>query len=305
MGVGAIVGDYRQRVDGLAIRAATVLIDRGVPASAVDFAALPVVGRRPGDANSEFLANRAMGDWAEGIVFKEINRVLVNHRAIKYGNADNIVAGDPAFPTFFATYQAELGATGKRPDLLIMPTASIDPAWNDDICALPRPSLTEITPRAKAGLEIRSSKAFALSYAELRRQEAAANPRFKGRTCHSFTPKVEDLKLVKRWIDAFGVPHFYVQVFFDVIYSISFEEILRTIAEEPTRFEVEENRNNQDKPTIHIPVTHGVELARFTNAPEFTARTRITRLFRLDAYAVPVGGEAPFSAEALRNLLAL
>ena len=36
----------------------------------------------------------------------------------------------------------------------------------------------------------------------------------------SITPKVEDLKVVHKWIMSYNVPHFYVQVFFDKIFGI-------------------------------------------------------------------------------------
>jgi len=42
----------------------------------------------------------------------------------------------------------------------------------------------------------------------------------------SITPKVEDIKVVYKWIETFNVPHFYFQVFFDKVYGISFEQIL-------------------------------------------------------------------------------
>ena len=113
------------------------------------------------------------------------------------------------------------------------------------------------------------------------------------------------LRVVKRWIDTHGVPHFYVQVFFDSIYVIPFEEILRVTAQEPGNFDIEENRNNQEKPTIHIPVTRGAELARFTAEPTFRADTRWTRLFRLDAFVVPTGGQAPMNPAIIRRVFGL
>lgn len=38
----------------------------------------------------------------------------------------------------------------------------------------------------------------------------------------SITPKLEDIALVNRWIQQFGVKHYYLQVFFDKAYLISF-----------------------------------------------------------------------------------
>lgn len=47
----------------------------------------------------------------------------------------------------------------------------------------------------------------------------------------SITPKVEDLALVNRWIQRFGVKHYYLQVFFDKAYLIPFEQILAIVAD--------------------------------------------------------------------------
>lgn len=43
----------------------------------------------------------------------------------------------------------------------------------------------------------------------------------------SITPKVEDLKVVHKWVMTYNVPHFYVQVFFDKVYGVSFQAIVR------------------------------------------------------------------------------
>ncbi len=46
----------------------------------------------------------------------------------------------------------------------------------------------------------------------------------------SITVKNEDLQVVNKWIETFGVPHYYFQVFFDKVIGISFEEILSIIS---------------------------------------------------------------------------
>ncbi len=47
----------------------------------------------------------------------------------------------------------------------------------------------------------------------------------------SITPKLEDIALVNRWIQNFGVPHYYLQVFFDKAYIIPFRDILELTAD--------------------------------------------------------------------------
>ena len=43
------------------------------------------------------------------------------------------------------------------------------------------------------------------------------------RDCLSITPKLEDIALVNRWIQVYNVPHYYLQVFFDKAYILSFK----------------------------------------------------------------------------------
>lgn len=73
----------------------------------------------------------------------------------------------------------------------------------------------------------------------------------------SITPKLEDIALVNRWIQNFNVPHYYLQVFFDKAYIISFENIL-DISSNPSnegiKFSIEKDTKNQGKTTIKIDV---------------------------------------------------
>lgn len=283
--------DYRERIGTLASE-----VERVLP---VNFSDPHVRGRRPGDANSEFLNNKAMGDWAEELVRDELKRVLTNHRAVKYGNADDIVAGDAGFAEHYTAYQDELSESGKRPDILIIPSELTDSSWHNDISGARLSTLGQITPRAVAGVEVRSSRFYALEYARVR----GAEGRRGARVSQSFTPKLEDLRLVKRWVDTYGVPHYYFQVFFDIVYGISFEEVLLILARHPSAYEIERNRRNQDKPTIHIPVTRGIELARFTDEPYLEPIRRTTRLGRVDMYLRPAGGRAPIDPSQLARLI--
>ncbi len=75
------------------------------------------------------------------------------------------------------------------------------------------------------------------------------------RTFLSITPKVEDLKVVHNWIKRYNVPHYYVQVFFDVAYGISYEKILQYISNpdlEGKEYFIESDVKNQNKTTIKI-----------------------------------------------------
>jgi len=55
----------------------------------------------PTVAFSNFLANRAMGDWAEEILSTAINETSNEYKAIHYGDSDDISAGEEGFKEFY------------------------------------------------------------------------------------------------------------------------------------------------------------------------------------------------------------
>lgn len=87
----------------------------------------------------------------------------------------------------------------------------------------------------------------------------------------SITPKLEDLTLVNRWISNFNVPHYYLQVFFDRAYMISFEEILALCSNpqnEGKTFSIENDVKNQGKTTIKINIDAGAPVIGRIDMPE-------------------------------------
>ena len=91
------------------------------------------------------------------------------------------------------------------------------------------------------------------------------------RTFLSITPKVEDLKVVYNWIKRYNVPHFYVQVFFDKAYGISFEKILTFLTEpdlEGKKYFIESDVKNQNKTTIKIHANEEANILNKVYLPE-------------------------------------
>ena len=87
----------------------------------------------------------------------------------------------------------------------------------------------------------------------------------------SITPKVEDLLLVNRWIQYFGVRHSYLQVFFDKAYIIPFKSILEIVCDsqkEDVVFSIERDVKNQGKTTIKINILAGKEILGKIDMPE-------------------------------------
>ncbi len=122
----------------------------------------------------------------------------------------------------------------------------------------------------------------------------------------SITPKVEDLKVVYKWIETFNVPHFYFQVFFDKVYGISFSRILSIISDpdnDGVVYSVESDTKNQNKTTIKINSKVGVELAERVDEPGHSSRRKEMGRGRLLFYVTFEGGCAHVDASRLASLL--
>lgn len=247
--------------------------------------------RIPTQAFSEFLINRELGDWAEALVANEASHACPALVACRYGRSENLVAGEPGFAEFYASYIRELRTLGKRPDILVFqnetPGAGVFEMASSEAAKI-------AARRACAAIEVRSSQ---------QSLQAGRDP-----AKLSFTPKVEDIHNVVRWIEHHGVPHFYVQVLFGGVYGISFERILQILAEGTPKedFLVASAEKAQFKPTYYVPLTSGV---RLSEAPE---RFEMPVLSAFDK-RLPKGrmlfgvrftnGRMPFDSESLKRLL--
>ncbi len=304
---------YSQRIENIIANISTTLVDFSGPRNRAS---------APTQVSSEFLTNKEQGDWAEATLLNAVNENSENYVAVKYGRDDDIIAGEDGFKEFYEAYQNELDEIGKRPDILIFEKKDF-PFDVLNISNFSNEVLDEIVPKAKCGIEVRSS-AFLIDKYEsymndkqnrlvcealaLRKQiltnygillkekeeelykiiQSVSSENlhvisFKApvwratselselslllrnlykiiseinkRTYLSITPKVEDLKVVYNWIRKYNVPHFYVQVFFDKAYGISFEKILTLIgnpALEGKKYFIEADIKNQNKTTIKI-----------------------------------------------------
>ena len=122
----------------------------------------------------------------------------------------------------------------------------------------------------------------------------------------SITPKVEDIKVVYKWIETFNIPHFYFQVFFDKVYGISFEQILKIISNpdnEGVIFSVEKDVQNQNKTTIKINSKSGVPIASKVDEPLHESVRKEMDRGRLLFYVTFKGGTAYLDLESFRTIL--
>jgi hypothetical protein len=212
----------------------------------------------PTDSRSEFLANRAMGDWAEKSLAQAIRTSRPEWQVSHYGNTENMAAGEPGFRAFYLAGLEEVRQYGKRPDLLIFPRHL---EISDDISALSFDDADRLARSALAALEVRSSKFEALTYIAVRKRDREAG-KPAAREVPSFTVKVEDLKIVYRWIERYGIPQAYVQVFFDSIFAINILSVFEIIAS-GAGFKIETPAKSQEKSTIMIPITSGLQIGLF------------------------------------------
>lgn len=122
----------------------------------------------------------------------------------------------------------------------------------------------------------------------------------------SITPKVEDLKVVYKWIETYNVPHYYFQVFFDKVYGISFKKILEIISDpdnEGLVFSIESDSKNQNKDTIKIRSKSGIEVAYKVDEPDHKSVRKEMDRGRLLFYVTFNGGTAYLDVDKLRAVL--
>jgi len=287
--------DYQKRIEHLI---------KALPKDIVDLTQRRRRANPPTQVFSQFVINREQGDWAEDLLFRAILEVDRGIVPVRYGRTDKIVAGEPGFKEFYNRYQDELDQIGKKPDLLIFKESDYNDKWNHDITSLDPKLLDSIIPKALAAFEIRSSAFLVEEY----QKYVVSEERKRKRQFLSFTPKVEDIYAIYKWIKIYGVPHFYVQVFFDKVYYISFEDILKIISDNTARnkiFTVERNAKNQFKSTIHIDVNSGVCLAEKIEMPKHRSEVKKLISGRLLFYVTFQGGYAKIDLTSLMKLLNL
>src|SRR5258707_12441471 len=106
------VDAYFARFQGTLNGVASILREKGIHERLLSFGGKGAVPTRkptvPTDARSEFLANRAMGDWAEQLLADAIIHACPEWRVSQYGDTNRIAAGHSDFK---ASYLAGLERT--------------------------------------------------------------------------------------------------------------------------------------------------------------------------------------------------
>ncbi len=128
------------------------------------------------------------------------------------------------------------------------------------------------------------------------------------RTFLSITPKVEDLKVVYNWVKKYNVPHYYIQVFFDKAYGISFEKILSLISNpelEGVDYFLESDVKNQNKTTIKIHANTEENVLEKVSLPEHYSQMKELGRGRLLFYVKFKDSLSSLNIQAFKNLLGI
>ena len=123
----------------------------------------------------------------------------------------------------------------------------------------------------------------------------------------SITPKIEDIVSINRWIQNYDVPHYYLQVFFDKAYIISFTDILEITSNpnnEDVVFSIERNVKNQGKTTINVDIRVARELIGRVDMPVHSSVMKEQERGRLLFYVTFSGGKGYLDPTVLAESLA-
>ena len=282
--------NYFNRLTSKINEVADILLEKGIKSEYLSFDATEDLGqtiRVPTVSKSEFLANRAMGDWAENLIIDQVNSDN-EYSLIKYGSEQTISAGEEGFKDFYISQKKEVLQYGKRPDVLIF-----DREYNKkkNLVDLDILGAKQYVEGCLTSIEIRSSAFESEVYKKVREQQKKEGKKGITKMTLGFTVKVEDLKIVYRWMKFHRKTQSYVQVFLDKVYGISFMEILNLISSRQKEIKIEKHAKNQMKTTIFIPVSFGDEIATVVSKPEIFPIKKISELGRHDYYTEPRGGE--------------
>jgi hypothetical protein len=277
-----------------------ILQKKGIKNEYLNFDEVEILSEKiriPTDAKSEFLANRAMGDWAENLLINQINKDN-NFVSIRYGNDDVISAGEKGFAEFYIKQKKQVIDYGKRPDILIF-EKNFDK--NINLTNLDIIDAKQFVDKSLASIEVRSSKFDSDVYKQVRKQDREEDKNVQETL--GFSLKVEDIKIVYRWIKLNNKSQSYFQVFFDKIYAMNFLEMIRYVASNEKKIKIKTPEKSQGKTTIFIPLDLGTCVGTIIEKPKIEAIQKITRLGRYDFYVKPVGGKLELNYENFNKIV--
>lgn len=288
---------YITEIANEAEKAKGILLAKKVESRFCQFSAaaeeLPKKIWAPSQAMTKFQMEQALGDWAEALVARAINRSK-DHKAIAFGDNDKILSQATGFAEIYRAGKIREFQFGKRSDLLLFPAKAITP---EEATSLNGEEAEKLCSSCIAALEVRSSRTSAHRFIEYRKKQRDLGKKPE-KMEPSFTVKAEDLGKVYRWIARNKKPLLYLQVFFDSVFALNFIEVFRFINQKGNKLKLE-NPQRSGKFTIMIPISFGRQVGEVIAPSCFEPVHEQHEDGRHDIYAKPRNGDAIIKIENL------
>ncbi|MEM2915487.1 MAG: AccI family restriction endonuclease, partial [Candidatus Bathyarchaeia archaeon] len=121
----------------------------------------------------------------------------------------------------------------------------------------------------------------------------------------NFTAKEEDLEVLIRWSKIYNNKKvYYVQLFFDSSFALSFDKIMYLLQHGRKRkdYLLKVDRKTGKK-TYFIPVSKGIKFADCVEMPTLDCETLVDEIGQVVAIRTPKGGKYVLSEEFVNDLL--
>jgi hypothetical protein len=193
---------------------------------------------------------------------------------------------------------------GKRPDLLIFKKDAFSLNLPQDISEKDEEIIKDIVFRSIAGIECRSSSYYYNDYIDYMREKGKESKEL------SITVKEEDIERLVKWRKTYcgSKPLYYLQLFFDKGFFISFDEILNLIKRAEVG-KVEHYSFKKDRKTGKTTHFIGISHARVglvaIEPPTVTAESIKGWDGKVYAIRTPQGGKFELTNEFIQELLTL
>jgi hypothetical protein len=266
--------------------------------------------RPPARATEAFLSTIAQGMWAEEKLMEAINSTL-QFIAVKYGQSrynHELISGKNAWQKYVTKLYSQMSQYGKRPDILVFrkDNALLNLlSKSKDISEEDEENIKDIVYKSIAGIECRSSSYYYDEYVRARKRSRDDKEL-------SITVKDEDIDRLIKWRKTYcgSKPIYYIQLFFDKGFFISFDKILgfirrANIERKGIRHYRFERDRKTGKATHFIGMSHAKVCLIAIENPNIT--TKAIKAWDGKVYAIrtPEGGKFKLSDEFIQELSSL
>jgi hypothetical protein len=259
--------------------------------------------RPPARASEGFLSTIAQGMWAEEKLREAINSTP-QLMAVRYGQSrynHELISNRYAWKKYVTEVYEQMRKYGKRPDLLVFRRVDVPSGLPEDISKEKEEDIKDVVFKSIAGIECRSSSYYYDEYVKRRGEDDKEL---------SITVKDEDIDRLIKWRDTYcgSKPIYYLQLFFDKGFFISFDKILDIIKRAQTK-KVKHYRHEMEKKTgkmtHYIGVSHAKVGLIAIESPTVTAKPIVAWDGKVYAIRTPEGGRFALTDEFKQELLSL